>query len=207
MGIENFITFIFTAIIFIMIPGMDTVFVLNKSISQGRKSGIYASLGINSGALAHVFFAAIGLSVLLAKSAYAFMIIKYLGALYLLYIGISSLKNNKAILSSEQDHPNQNMRKSDFWSGFLTNLLNPKVALFFLALFPQFISPNAINDPIPFLILGLTFAVIGVIWYITLTLFAGIFSEKFKANPKSSIYLNKISGLIFIGMAISIVLA
>lgn len=206
MGIENFLTFIFTAFIFVITPGIDTVFVLNKSISQGKKSGIQAALGINSGVIAHTLFAALGLSVLISKSAYAFTIIKYLGAIYLLYMGISSLINQKSIIASEQDNNHQIKRKSDFWSGFITNLLNPKVALFFLALFPQFISPNDLENPIPFILLGITFSIIGIVWYLSLTLFAGLFSQKFKENPKAGVWLNKISGGIFIMMGLMVAL-
>ena len=93
MGIENLITFIVTALFFIMTPGIDTIFVLNKSISQGRKSGIYATLGVNTGVLTHTFFAAIGLSMVIAKSAFAFAVIKYIGAIYLIYIGFLKYKN------------------------------------------------------------------------------------------------------------------
>ncbi|NRR91804.1 LysE family translocator [Winogradskyella undariae] len=206
MGIENFITFIFTAFIFVITPGIDTVFVLNKSISQGKKSGIHAALGINSGVLAHTLFAALGLSVLISKSDYAFTIIKYSGAVYLLYMGISSLINNKSLITSESNKNLQTKRKSDFWSGFITNLLNPKVALFFLALFPQFINPNDLENPIPFILLGITFSAIGIIWYLSLTLFAGLFSQKFQENPKAGLWLNKISGCIFILMGLMIAL-
>ncbi len=204
MGIENFITFLVTAFIFTITPGIDTLFVLNKSISQGKKSGIHATLGINLGILIHTLFAALGFTVLMAKSVYAFMIIKYLGALYLLYMGIISLKTQQSLIAVESELKPVKKQKNDFWSGFITNLLNPKVALFFLALFPQFINPNALENPIPFMLLGLSFAAIGVVWYLSLTFFAGQFSEQFKRHPKAGVRLNQISGFIFILMALLI---
>ncbi|AUC86724.1 LysE family translocator [Polaribacter sp. ALD11] len=207
MGIENFITFMLTAFVFVITPGIDTVFVLNKSIGQGRKSGINATLGINTGILAHTFFAALGLSVILSKSDLAFVIIKYIGFIYLIYLGFSKLKNNKEVLSLKVGNESQKKVKSDFWSGFLTNTLNPKVALFFLAFFPQFINPAQIENPVPFILLGFTFAAIGTIWYLGLTIFASTFSQKIKSNPKFNIWLNKLSGFVFILMGVKIILS
>ncbi|MBF8150090.1 LysE family translocator [Winogradskyella sp. F6397] len=206
MGIENLMTFIVTALFFIMTPGIDTVFVLNKSIGQGRKSGIYATFGVNTGVLVHTFFAALGLSVLIAKSTIGFSLIKFLGAGYLLYLGFLKLKNKEGFFPADNKKFSRNS-KNDFWSGFLTNTLNPKVALFFLAFFPQFINVNQMDNPIPFLLLGITYALIGIVWFLILTLFASVFSQKLKSNPKSGRWLNKLSGLVFIVMGIKIALA
>lgn len=193
-----------SALFFVMTPGMDTVFVLNKSIGQGRKSGFYATLGVNTGVLTHTFLSAIGVSVLLSKSALAFSIIKYAGACYLIYTGYLKLKNNTGILLGKAEPENRESLKKDFWSGFITNSLNPKVALFFLAFFPQFVTPSQIDNPIPYLLLGLTFAAIGVIWYLILTLFASEFSEKIRSNPKTEIWIGRVSGLVFILMGLKI---
>ena len=206
MGIENFITFMLTALVFVITPGIDTVFVLNKSIGQGRKSGIQASFGINTGVLVHTLFAALGLSVLLSKSDIAFTAIKYIGFIYLLFLGYLKLKNNKEVLSITEDTTQNKKVKSDFWSGFLTNTLNPKVALFILAFFPQFIAQDQMENPIPFILLGLIFALIGTIWYLGLTFFATTFTDRIKNNPNFNVYLNKVSGIVFILMGIKIIL-
>ncbi|MBU2938943.1 LysE family translocator [Lacinutrix sp. C3R15] len=207
MGIQNFITFLVTALFFVMTPGIDTLFVLNKSINQGKKSGVYATLGINTGVLTHTFFAAVGLSVFIAKSALAFSIIQFVGAAYLIYLGVFKLIKKNDFLMEDSLVKTQKKSKNDFWSGFFTNSLNPKVALFFLAFFPQFILPSQIQNPIPFILLGVTFAIIGVIWYMSLSLFASIFSEKIKNNPTAGVWINKISGIAFILIAIQMVLS
>lgn len=207
MGIENFITFMLTALIFVMTPGIDTIFVLNKSIGQGIKSGVYASLGVNTGVLLHTFFAALGLTVLLSRSVLAFTVIKYVGFVYLVYLGISKLKNSKTVIGINTKNVPQKKGQNDFWSGFLTNTLNPKVALFFLAFFPQFISPAQLENPVPFVILGFTFAIIGTVWYLGLSFFASTFTHKIKHNPNFSIWLNRISGLVFILMGIKIIMS
>ena len=204
LGIENFMTFMVTALLFIMTPGIDTVFVLNKSIGQGRKSGIVSAMGINTGVLTHTFLSAIGLTVLIAKSGIAFMVIKYIGAFYLIYIGVKKYRDTSVLFADNCVSEVKNSSKTDFWSGFFTNSLNPKVALFFLAFFPQFITPSKLEDPIPFVLLGITFAIIGVIWYVILTLFASTFSTKIKGNPNSGIWLNKISGFLFVLMGLQI---
>ncbi|QXP52511.1 LysE family translocator [Cellulophaga sp. HaHa_2_1] len=205
MGIENLMTFIVTALFFIITPGIDTVFVLNKSIGQGRKAGVYATFGINTGVLVHTFFAALGLSVLIAKSTFVVALIKFLGAGYLIYLGFLKLKNKEEFFPADIKKLNENS-KNDFWTGFFTNALNPKVALFFLAFFPQFINVNQMDNPIPFLLLGITYALIGIVWFLILTLFASVFSQKLKSNPKSGRWLSKLSGLVFIVMGIKIAL-
>ncbi|MCX2484909.1 LysE family translocator [Pedobacter sp. MR2016-24] len=208
MGIINYLTFVITAFIFIITPGIDTIFILNKSIAQGKKAGIYSLLGLNTGVLGHTLFAALGLSLIIAKSVIAFSVIKYLGAAYLIYLGVSKLLSKESLLDVDtQLEKVSDSNRQNFVSGFFTNILNPKVALFFLAFFPQFIAPELINDPKPFIILGLTCAVIGSLWFLLLTLFASYFSSYFKENPKSGNWLNKITGLAFVGMGLKIALS
>lgn len=205
-GIENYWLFIVTAFIFIMTPGIDTIFVLNKSISQGRKAGTYATMGINSGILVHTLFAALGLSILVAQSAFAFSVVKYLGAFYLIYLGVKTLLSQHKTLDFEQNTVDNNANKDNFKAGLITNVLNPKVALFFLSFFPQFIKREFMETPIPFVILGLTYALLGMIWYLGLSYFASFSSDKLKRNPKFNDYLNKFSGIVFILMGIKVAL-
>ncbi|MDO7743909.1 MAG: LysE family translocator [Pedobacter sp.] len=208
MGIINYLTFVITAFIFIITPGIDTIFILNKSIAQGKKAGIYSLLGLNTGVLGHTLFAALGLSLIIAKSVIAFSVIKYLGAAYLIYLGVSKLLSKESLLDVDPLlEKGSDSNRKNFVSGFFTNILNPKVALFFLAFFPQFIAPELINDPKPFIILGLTCAVIGSLWFLLLTLFAAYFSSYFKEHPKSGNWLNKITGLAFVGMGLKIALS
>jgi threonine/homoserine/homoserine lactone efflux protein len=201
MGIENLWTFILTAFIFIMTPGMDTVFILNTALSQGKKAGFYATLGINAGILVHTLFAAFGLSMLIAKSVTAFLIIKYLGALYLLYLGISKMKEKESILNFDAVVEMKSAQKN-FTSGIITNVLNPKVALFFISFFPQFIRFDALNNSQPYLILGLLYAAVGILWFFFLSIFASIISVKWENSSQTGFWLNKLSGLVFILMGL-----
>lgn len=207
LGIDNFYLFIVSAAIFIITPGIDTVFVLNKSLTNGRKSGIYASIGISFGTLVHTLFAALGLSILLAKSAIAFSVVKYLGACYLIYLGIKALtsKTNDMDLSMGERPEKSNW--SNFKTGVITNVLNPKVALFFLSFFPQFINREHTDSASPFIILGITYGILGMIWCFILAHFSSLFSHKIKGNPKFNSWLNKFSGVVFILMGVKIALA
>lgn len=204
MGIENFIAFLVATILFVLTPGIETVFLINKSISQGRRSGIYTSFGLNTGALVHTLFGALGLSIMVAKSAIFFALIKYLGAAYLIYLGVTKVMSKKGLIANTNEGQKKNSAKSSFTSGFVTNILNPKVALFFIAFFPQFISPTEIENPVPFIIMGVIYAVMTTIWYLVLTSFAGIFSTKIKENERIGVRLNKISGVIFVLMGLQI---
>ncbi|MCG7502653.1 LysE family translocator [Tenacibaculum sp. Mcav3-52] len=204
MGIENFIAFLVATILFVLTPGIETVFLINKSISQGRRSGIYTSFGLNTGALVHTLFGALGLSIMVAKSAIFFALIKYLGAAYLIYLGVTKVMSKKGLIANTNEEQKKNSAKSSFTSGFVTNILNPKVALFFIAFFPQFISPKEIENPVPFIIMGVIYAVMTTIWYLVLTSFAGIFSTKIKENERIGVRLNKISGVIFVLMGLQI---
>lgn len=213
MGIDNYFAFILTGLLLVMTPGMDTLLVLNKSISQGKKAGVYTTLGISSGILFHTFLGAIGLSMLIANSPLAFSFIKYLGAAYIIYLGVMKFMEKPKDLKIDKLEPvdtvslSVSTSKSDYLTGLLTNILNPKVAILFLAFFPQFINPNHLESPIPFILLGSTMTVIGIIWFLSLTFFSSYFTKKFKSSKKSSFPLNKISGIIFIIMGLSIALA
>lgn len=206
LGIENYKLFLITVSFFIIAPGVDTVFVLNKSISEGKEAGLFATLGINSGILIHTLFAALGLSMLIAQSAIAFSIIKYLGAIYLIYIGIRALISKDTHSGFETIETSRKTNFENFRIGFITNVLNPKVALFFLSFFPQFINPSDINSFLPFVVLGLTYAFIGLIWFFILSYFSASFSNKLKTNSKFKYYLDKLSGMIYILLGIKIAL-
>jgi len=139
-GIENYVGFIVAAILLNLTPGTDSMYIITRSISQGRKAGLYSVLGVTSGTLVHTLLASLGLSVLLAKSPTAFMLVKYIGASYLCYLGFKMITSKKKPLianSLQQDENGASLKSLNSWQiykqGVLTNVFNPKVALFFLA--------------------------------------------------------------------------
>ncbi|HNP17726.1 MAG TPA: LysE family translocator [Fulvivirga sp.] len=205
-GIINFEAFLLAGIILNLTPGTDTMYILGRSISQGKKAGILSALGIATGALVHCMFAALGLSIILAKSALAFEIVKYVGAAYLIFLGIKMLiSKSDGKFDLKKGNENVNYRKI-YLSGILTNVLNPKVALFFLAFLPQFINPTHAQSFVPFLILGLTFVLTGTIWCLALATFSSKISNKIRQNYKIKKWLDKITGGIFITLGIKLAL-
>ena len=205
-GIDNFSAFILSAIIVVITPGIDTILVLTRSISSGKKAGIYSALGVSTGLLVHTCAAAFGLSLILAKSALAFMIVKYLGAAYLIYMGYKAL-SSKGDRTALKSIPVQytGMEKM-FWTAFLSDVLNPKIAMFFLAFLPQFVLTSAINSPFPYLILGVVIFLITLAWCVFLALMGGNVAKLFNRNPNTENWLNKISGAVFIILGIKVAL-
>ncbi|MFT3704153.1 MAG: LysE family translocator [Agriterribacter sp.] len=206
-GIIHFETFLLTGFLLNITPGNDTIFILSKSIGQGRKAGIVSALGIGTGCIVHTILAAFGLSLIIAKSILLFTIIKYAGAIYLLYIGYKMLTEKSPLINNPiAVSASINYRKI-YRDAIITNVLNPKVALFFIAFLPQFIDPTLKNTVLPFLALGTTFIITGTTWCLTLAIFASALFNKLKANQSISIYINKACGMALIALGIKVALA
>jgi RhtB (resistance to homoserine/threonine) family protein len=201
LGIHDFGLFLVSGLLLNLTPGPDTAYILGRSMAQGRAAGIASAFGIMAGSLFHTCAAALGLSALLATSAVAFTVIKIIGGLYLLYLGIRIILDR-----SEQLRLPSSFRRSTtaaaFRQGMLTNILNPKVALFFLAFLPQFIDPAAPTKILAFVILGLTFVTTGTIWCLILAWSAAYFSERLRANKTIAQWLNRVVGSLFVFLGI-----
>ncbi len=200
--IVSFQLFLITVLIICITPGIDMMFILNRSISQGRDAGIYSALGVSVGAVVHTILSGLGLSVILQTSVVLFTIIKIVGAVYLIYLGIqmfiskqSSISINKTVYQS---------RRKLFVQGVITNVTNPKVALFFISFIPQFISVDNQYGPIPFLILGSIFAVMGAITSFIIAIFSSSLTTKLRDNIVAEKIINKISGAVFVILGISL---
>jgi RhtB (resistance to homoserine/threonine) family protein len=205
-GIIHFETFLIAGILLNLTPGNDTIFILSKSIAQGKKAGIMSVLGIATGSLIHTTLAALGLSIIIAKSLLAFTIIKYAGAAYLLYIGYKMITDTSRLRTSiSSSHQKINLLKI-YRDAVFTNVLNPKVAMFFIAFLPQFIDPHYQNSIIPFMLLGITFTLTGTIWCLILANFSSFLFSKLRSNQKFSSYLHKVCGAVLIGLGIKIAL-
>lgn len=199
-NITNYYGFILSVILLSITPGADTVFILTKSIEGGYKQGLASVAGIVCGLFVHTSLAAFGLSVILMTSTLLFNIVKIAGAAYLIYLGIMALKSKSKINLENKGETVPFF--TTFRQGFFTNILNPKVALFFLALLPQFVKSNA-ESAVPFLILGLTFIFIGSLWSLFLVWASARMSQALRQS-KFSFYLNKAAGIIFIALGLNI---
>ena len=198
---SSLLLFVSAALVLLAIPGPAVFYVTSRSIGHGRSAGLVSALGIGVGTLFHVAAAALGLSALLMSSAVAFSAVKYLGAAYLIYLGVQKIVREESIVSSEQSARIQLSRI--FGQGIVVNVLNPKTALFFFAFLPQFVDVSRGRVAGQILFLGLLFAVMGVLSDSVWALFAGTLAHTLKRNTRWMRTQRYVSG----GMLISLGLA
>jgi threonine/homoserine/homoserine lactone efflux protein len=200
-GTTDIALFILSGLLLNVTPGPDTLYILGRSASHGWRGGAIATLGIGAGLFVHTFAAAVGLSALLAASATAFTILKWAGAAYLVFVGVSLLRASPALRQPVPVLRAVRMR-SVFLQGFLTNVLNPKVALFFLAFLPQFVDPGAPNKALAFLFLGLVFIFNGTLWNLFIAWSAARAARNINRFDRCALWLNRAIGATFIYLGI-----
>lgn len=193
------------SICLIILPGPDTAMATKNTLIAGKIGGVKTVFGTCVALLIHTLAAVIGLSALIVKSALLFSIFKYVGAVYLVYIGIKALlavRNTEDLNTDDVPINNDNKHTSCFRQGFLTNLLNPKVAVFFLTFLPQFLNPNH-NTFIQLLVMGLTYLILTVIWFAFYIFLIDKISA-FMKKPKTQRYIQGITGIVLIGFGIKL---
>lgn len=200
------ITFIFilTSIVIILTPGQDMILVMSRSISQGQKAGIMTAFGVSVGLLGHTILATLGLGALLLASEWLFNLIKFVGAAYLIYIGYQLLKNKNSKLSVK-NLPMVSYKKM-FIQGALSNIMNPKIAIFYFSYLPQFVSINGGSEALQLFILGLTFAVLTFLIKAPIGFVSGLLSFWIKTRPIVLYWINKTSGAILISLGLKLAL-
>ena len=208
MDIHHLLFFIAAGLLLNLTPGPDVLYIVTHALRSGARAGMVAALGITAGCFVHIFAAAVGVSALMAASATAFTVLKWAGAAYLVYVGLRMLlaKAPAAGEPSAMDTAADEVRASAapvlkriFFQGFWTNALNPKVALFFLAFVPQFITPDMENKPLAFLLLGLLFNFNGLWVNFGWALAAAWLAKRVGAVQRGMHWLERGAGLMFIG--------
>jgi threonine/homoserine/homoserine lactone efflux protein len=202
-GTQNLWLFVVSGILLNLTPGQDTLYIVGRSVAQGRRAGILSVLGIVSGSVVHTLAAAFGLSAILATSAQAFFVVKIVGAAYLTYLGLRMLFERSRV----SEGPTEFTADSDwaiYRAGFFTNLLNPKVALFFMAFLPQFVMPSAASKIVAFLFLGSVFIFNGTLWCLILVWSASSMSRRLRENPSAGSMLKRAAGAMFIGLGVKL---
>jgi threonine/homoserine/homoserine lactone efflux protein len=179
-------------------PGPDMLYVATRSVNQGQKAGVVSALGIGAGSIVHCLAAAFGISAVLMYSATAFMIVKFAGAAYLIYLGIKTLFTKQNALGAQTLEP-VSLQKM-FWQGVITNILNPKVALFFLAFLPQFVNVEKGNTALQILFLGTIFNISGTTVNMLVGLFFGYTGQRLMSNPKIAIIQRWVTGSVFLAL-------
>jgi threonine/homoserine/homoserine lactone efflux protein len=194
----HFSLFLAAAFLLAITPGPGIFYVLARTLAGGRKEGTLSSLGTFVGGLVHVLAAAFGLSAILAASAFAFGVVKYAGAAYLIYLGIRMIRDRNA----NDDGVSIRRTRSPFIQGIWTEVLNPKTALFFLAFLPQFVSPAKGHLILQFAVLGSLSVMLNTSADLVVATFAGFFSERLRANRKLQRRQRVASGMGMIGLGV-----
>jgi threonine/homoserine/homoserine lactone efflux protein len=204
---ENMYLFVLMCIFFIILPGPDTAIATKNTVTVGKAGGVKTVLGTCCALLIHTTAAVLGLSAIIMKSALVFSVFKYVGAVYLMYLGIKtlwSLRKKEDVAGVEINTKSQFGNTSCFKQGFLTNLLNPKVAVLFLTFLPQFVDPGS-NTFLPFLFMGITYTVMTAMWSLTYVYLINRIST-FLKKPKTQNIIEGLTGTILIGFGIRLFL-
>jgi threonine/homoserine/homoserine lactone efflux protein len=199
LGVHDFGLFVLSGILLNIAPGPDTAYIAGRSVQLGWRGGVLAALGIAAGCLTHVLAAALGLSALLVASATAFAAVKWAGAAYLCYVGLTMLLSRPR--DSNEVTPGEGNAvplSRVFWQGALTNVLNPKVALFFLALLPQFVEEASPYKALAFIVLGAVFIFNGTLWCLGVAVVSARTASRFRQSGTAMAWINRALGAMFV---------
>ncbi len=187
------------SVVLVVIPGPAVVYILTRSISQGRAAGLASSAGVNLGSAVHVVGAVAGLTVLLANSAAAFALIKWAGVAYLAWIGLRTLRSGDVAFTTTPSAPEPLRRV--FTQGVIVNVLNPKVAMFFLAFLPQFVDPASPDAALQSLVLGMTLVAIGLVSDSAYAILGGSIGGVLRSRPSAARRTRQVSGATYLALA------
>jgi RhtB (resistance to homoserine/threonine) family protein len=210
LGITGFAFFLVAVFLLNVTPGPDTAYIVGRSVAQGRGAGIVSALGISAGCIVHTLACAFGLTAILAASATAFTIIKIAGAIYLIYLGVRLVfaKHDDEADAARQAQASERAAPKSlhqlFAQGFVTNVLNPKVVLFFVSFFPQFVAADSQHKTLAFLTLGVVFIAMSTVWNSFVAWIAGSVTERFAGKSGVKKWLDRGVGSAFVGLGIKL---
>ncbi|ADU64283.1 MAG: LysE family translocator [Pseudodesulfovibrio sp.] len=207
LGVHDLALFVVSGLLLNITPGQDVAYIVSRSAAHGLRDGAVAALGIGTGCFVHVFAAALGLSAILATSATAFLVVKLVGAAYLVYVGAAMLLGRGNGGPARRDSLDKASARKVFSQGFLTNALNPKVALFFLAFLPQFVDAGAGSRPMAFLLLGVIFTFNGTLINLLWAWSAARLSTMLGGGGRFGVWIKRAVGTLFISFGIRLALA
>ncbi len=200
----KFLLFIGVSWALIIAPGPDMIYVITRGVTQGRRAGMLSAVGVIGGILVHTTAAAFGLTLILQTSALAFLAVKYVGALYLIYLGVKAWREH-GTFSVQSSGADMSLRKV-FWQGVLSNVLNPKIAIFFLAFLPQFVDKGSPQVTLQMVVLGLTFACFGLCFLLLVGYSSGTIGGWLTRRPQYAQWLQRLAGGIMIGLGVRLAL-
>lgn len=196
----TWILFIVASLVLIVTPGQDMVLVMSRSIAQGAAAGVATAAGVSVGLVGHTLLATLGLGALLRASEWLFLALKLMGAAYLVYIGVQLLRTCRAELAMSGGSP-RSLRRL-FFDGALSNIANPKIAVFYFAFLPQFVRPGATHPTLSIFVLGLAFAALTFLVKGPVGLGAGVLSGWLRSRPRALVWLYRTSGIVLVGLGV-----
>jgi len=202
--LHSFLLFVAAGLALNFTPGPDMLYVAARGASEGRSAGIASALGIGAGTLFHIAVVALGLAALLQAVPVAYLALRIAGAVYLVYLGIRALRS-RTTLSLQRIEPAP--LPAVFWQGVITNVLNPKVALFFLAFLPQFVDPSRGNPVVQIVVLGLVFDFNGTLVNLAVALGSSRAASRLRNANRASRILQRVTGVLFIGLGVRLAFA
>lgn len=202
MTLHSYLLFVVSSIALALVPGPDMAYLLGRCVAQGRRAGMLAAIGSNAGGYFHLTGAVLGLSAILATSATAFTVVKWVGAAYLIYLGVSALRSRSGALLADGKGGSPRADRTIVWQAFLGDALNPKVAVFFLAFLPQFVSPGVAHPTLQLIGLGVTCNVICLAINLLIAIFSARFTLTLRRNPTFSQWLQRGMGALFVAIGL-----
>ncbi len=199
-SLETLLLFMAATLVLNLTPGPSILYVMSQSISQGRTAGLVSALGLGTGSFLHAVAATLGLSAIMAYSPFVYAVVKYLGAAYLVYLGVGLLLQRESLHVGHQ--PKQNALSQIYCRGVVTELLNPKVALFFLSFLPQFVDPNQGSIASQTMLLSVVFHLTGVPINMLVAVAGGALAAWFARHPLFEQIRNRLAGTILIGLGL-----
>ena len=202
MTFQTYLLFVAASVVLVLVPGPDMAYMITRCVAQGRRAGLMAALGINVGAYVHLAAAVTGLSAILLTSTTAFAIVKWAGAAYLMFLGVRVLASRAGVADlTASELVGRNLR-AVFWQGFLSDALNPKVAIFYVALLPQFINVEAGAETSQLILLGVTGNVVAISINLVLVAACGALTRRLRRNARIALWLQRGMGLLFVGLGL-----
>lgn len=195
-------TFLGTSLVVLFTPGPAVMYIVNRSVDQGKVAGVVSALGMATGSFVHVLFATFGLSLILSLSASVFTVVRYIGAAYIIYLGVRKLMAKVEVEGDEREALKGKKLSKVYFQSVIVNVLNPKIAMFFLLFLPQFVNTGTANVSVQIMSLGIAFVLMGICTDSSYALLSGSVGEIMKRSTLYKKIQNKVSGVIFIGLGI-----
>ena len=207
MGIDpvSYAVFVGTVLVICITPGPDMVYILTHGVSQGTKAGVLASFGMSAGMFCHTLLVALGVATIVQSSEVAYQVLRYGGAAYLVYLAWQTFRDSSG---PDLDSSHEAVAlPTVFRRAVIVNLLNPKIVLFYLAFLPQFVDSSASRPGLTLLVLGMTFTVLGLLVDCLIALLSGQIGRRLRKRPGTSTWLNRLAGVVFLGLAAKVAIA